>query len=165
MSLYCGYCTQGGQQAMVVPEGSTGCSRCGRTDLLRCLDCNTLVPVGVSSCTRCARTGEGVLVMSRREAALPSLPSLPNLMMVPTVRPVSERYQGGSHGVEAQVTMPARDAAIMNELAALVPVLHVVAGRLTQFTGLTDHTRKLVRDLRTAATDAQEEIELRRGPA
>ena len=53
----------------------------------------------------------------------------------------------------------------MNDLGRLVEVLHAVAGRATQFTGLTDHTRKMIRDMRVLATDVQEEIEMRRGPA
>jgi len=39
-----------------------------------------------------------------------------------------------------------------------------MAGRLNQFAGLTEHTRKLIRDMRVLACDAQEEVEMRRGP-
>jgi hypothetical protein len=93
---------------------------------------------------------------------IPSLPALPVAM--PAMVRVPEQYDAGRYGVSAQVTIPAGDAALMNELGSMVGALHVMASRLNGFTGLTDHTRKLIRDMRLLATDAQEEVELRRGP-
>lgn len=109
----------------------------------------------------------GVLVTTRvtgRVVGGVALPDLPPLSLaVPVVPRVPERYSAGRFGVEAEVTIPQRDVAIMNELGSLVPVLHTMAAHLAQFTGHTEHTRKLIRDLRVLAADAQEEIEMRRG--
>jgi hypothetical protein len=93
---------------------------------------------------------------------LPDLPPLP--VLVPTSPAVVERYQAGRLGVEAEVVIPAGDVDIMNDLLTLVQVLHKVAAKATRFVGHTDHTRKMIRDMRVLATDIQEEVETRRGP-
>ena len=77
---------------------------------------------------------------------------------------VREEYRAGRFGVAAEVRIPAGDVSIMNELGKLVELLHAMAARATQFGIPSDHTRKLVRDMRILATDVQEEIELRLGP-
>jgi hypothetical protein len=63
----------------------------------------------------------------------------------------------------AEVTAPAGDVAALNALGALVPVLHQVAAGLGQMSVHSDHTRKLMRDMRVLAADALEEIEMRLG--
>ena len=91
-----------------------------------------------------------------------SLAAIPKAVSMAPVVP--ELYQAGRHGVKAEVAIPPRDAAIMNELLQLVQLLHGMAARLNQFQGLSEHTRKLIRDIRVLACDAQEEVEMRRGP-
>ena len=173
MSLYCANCNRGRLgQAAPLSQGELCCPRCGRSDYLACDVCGGLLPIGMPSCPRCMEVPpprsemlpEGVL-QPRSEVAvvMPALPVLPAL--VPVVPRVPERYSGGRFGVEAEVTVPAGDAARMNELGQLVSLLHVLASRCAQFGLLTDHTRKLIRDMRILATDAQEEIEIRRGSA
>jgi len=157
VSILCSSC------ARVVPGTST-CPWCG-SSLLFCGDCRHVLTPGSSCCSNCT----SVVVPNTSEPTSLEVPPLPDLpaassLVVPVVPAVVERYSGGRHGVEAEVTIPARDVETMNELAQLVPLLHLVAGHMTNFTGLTDHTRKLVRDMRVLAADAQEEIEMRRGP-
>ena len=77
---------------------------------------------------------------------------------------VPEVYRAGRYGVDAEVNVPPGDAAIMTEMLQLVQLLHAMAARANQFRGANDHTRKVIRDMRTLANDLQEEVELRRGP-
>jgi hypothetical protein len=77
---------------------------------------------------------------------------------------VPEVYRAGRYGVDAEVSVPPGDAAIMTEMLQLVQLLHAMAARANQFRGANDHTRKIIRDMRTLANDLQEEVELRRGP-
>jgi hypothetical protein len=86
------------------------------------------------------------------------------MVVSPRVATVVERYNAGRYGVRAEVRIPAGDVAIMNDLGAMVAVLHTMAARLNGFVGHTEHTRKLIRDMRILATDIQDEIETRRGP-
>jgi hypothetical protein len=164
LSLYCGRCFPSPRHTGGIPAGQAACQRCGSSDYLRCTTCDQLVD-GDVDCPRCAP--ETHLARGREpEVVGLSLPELPGTSLaVPVVRPVVERYDAGRFGIKAEVTIPAGDVNRMNELGQLVSLLHVVAGHLAQFTGLTDHTRKLIRDMRVLATDAQEEIEMRRGPA
>lgn len=167
MSLYCGGCYRSARETGGLAEGDLSCGRCGRSDLLRCTACECPVPIGMPVCTRCA----GSVMVSKQAVASAGLSELPPLSAagllapgIPAVPVVAERYSAGRFGITAEVTIPARDVELMNELGSLVSLLHVLASRLNYFTGHTDHTRKLIRDMRVLATDAQEEIELRRGP-
>lgn len=170
MSLYCANCYRGrlGQAAPLSP-GELCCPRCGRSDYIGCDVCGGLLPIGMPSCPRCVEVPlprSEMLPPPRSEiAVVPSaMPALPDLLsVVPLVPRVPERYSGGRFGVEAEVVVPAGDVERMNELGQLVSLLHVLASRCAQFGLLTDHTRKLIRDMRVLATDAQEEIEMRRG--
>jgi hypothetical protein len=156
VSIFCSSCGR------VVP-GKSSCPSCGTT-LLFCGDCRHYLTPGSSSCSNCM-TAMAPSAPQPTSLEAPPLPDLPaTSLVVPVVPAVVERYSGGRHGVEAEVTIPARDVEVMNELAQLVPLLHLVAGHMTNFTGLTDHTRKLIREMRVLAADAQEEIEMRRGP-
>lgn len=132
---------------------STYCSACG-------------APMGEREprCPTCGQNGASLVARSR-DPGLPVLPTLPLVQVVPVVPVVRARYEGGSHGVRAEVTVPEGDVEIMNQLGSLVSLLHVLAARVAKFGIMTDHTRKLVRDMRILATDAQEEVEMRRGPA
>lgn len=165
--IYCSYCSQASARVVYLQQGETRCSACGRTDLLRCSECNELIMVGLGYCARCSRSEVAVVRGGQSAGAMvPDLPSLEQQSLsVPAVPTVVERYSGGRYGIKADVVVPAGDVALMNELGSLVSVLHLVASRLNHFTILTDHTRKLIRDMRVLATDAQEEIETRRGPA
>jgi hypothetical protein len=141
----------------------SSCQKCGGSNLA-CFDCHREIPAGGSTCTHCSTdlvTVDFETIVSRDPAreALATIPSaIAHASLVPEV------YQGGRHGVEAVVQIPPKDAAIMNELLQLVQLLHGMAGRLNQFAGLSEHTRKLIRDMRGLACDAQEEVEMRRGP-
>ena len=91
--------------------------------------------------------------------AIATIPAAARSSMIP------ETYRAGKFGVEADVRVPAGDVSIMNELGKLVELLHAMAARSNQFGITSEHTRKLIRDMRILATDVQEEIELRRGPS
>jgi RNA polymerase subunit RPABC4/transcription elongation factor Spt4 len=155
--IYCIPCRQ------TLFPGQSSCQHCGGTKLA-CLDCHRDLPAGRSTCPHCSTdlvTVDFDTLVSRDPAheALATIPAaVAHASLVPEV------YQGGRHGVSAEVQIPPRDAAIMNELLQLVQLLHGMAGRLNQFAGLTEHTRKLIRDMRVLACDAQEEVEMRRGP-
>lgn len=152
MSLYCRPCRQ------ELALGSVSCPVCGGQDLA-CMTCHQSVGQGQAICSACSRIGVRRVLPPDVEQAIAEVPDVVlNLPRVPEV------YQAGRHGVRAEVRISPGDAAIMNELLRLVPMLHGMAGRLNQFQGHTDHTRKLIRDMRTLACDVQEEVELRRGP-
>jgi len=160
MALYCPTCV-----AYVSP-GTSECHKCG-TSTLCCSECRTYRPVGSTRCD--CSSGASTLPVStivRAEVvgSMELVPAQAGVGFVPDVVPVPERYDAGRYGIEAVVTIPAVDVAIMNELGKLVQLLHAMATRLNQFTGMTDRTRKLIRDMRVLATDVQEEIESRRGP-
>ncbi len=156
--IYCIPCRQ------TLHLGQSSCSTCGGTRLA-CLLCHADIPAGSSACPRCST--DVVLVsperVAGRNAAREALATIP--AAVAHVARVPEVYQAGRHGVKAEVQIPPIDAAIMNELLQICQLLHGMAGRLNQFQGMTEHTRKLIRDMRILACDAQEEVELRRGPA
>jgi len=162
--IYCYPCSQFGLWHELV-GGS--CPSCASVDGV-CSGCGQLIPKGITECPRCASVGPSAAVVVRETSSrgevvrLPDLPPLP--VLVPTAPPVVERYQAGRLGVEAEVTIPAGDVDIMNDLLTLVGVLHKVAAKATRFVGHTDHTRKMIRDMRVLATDIQEEVETRRGP-
>jgi hypothetical protein len=122
-----------------------------------CGDCRQWLSPGEISCGNCARAE----LVPARPAGAEVLSMVP--LALPVVPPVLERYSAGRFGVDAQVTVPAGDVAALNELAALVTVLHQVASHVGQLRVSSDHTRKLMRDMRVLAADAQEEIEMRRG--
>jgi RNA polymerase subunit RPABC4/transcription elongation factor Spt4 len=149
-TLYCIPCRQ------LIPEGSTMCPLCYGSKLA-CLQCHQTVPDGRAICPGCTISGIAVRPAGVREA-LATIPSA-----VAQVARVPEIYQAGQFGVTAEVIRPARDVAIMNELLQLVQLLHGMAGRLNQFVGMTDHTRALIKAMRTLANEAQEEVELRGG--
>jgi hypothetical protein len=155
--IYCVPCRQ------TLYPGQSSCSKCGGSNLA-CFNCHREIPVGSSTCPHCST--DLVMVdfetIASRDLALDALATIP--AAVAHSSSVPEVYQGGRHGVKAEVQIPPRDAAIMNELLQLVQLLHGMAGRLNQFQGLTEHTRKLIRDMRVLACDAQEEVEMRRGP-
>jgi len=163
-TLYCIPC----RQALI--EGTLACPTCGG-GTLACLVCHAPLVAGDVRCRLCERR-ELVRVAPERvepEDARRSSDAVVALAQIPLavtrVSKIVETYQGGSHGVKAEVKLPARDVEIMNELLQLAQLLHGLAARVNQFTGHTDHTRKLIRDMRSLASDAQEEVELRRGPA
>jgi hypothetical protein len=96
---------------------------------------------------------------------VPDLPPIGGAVVLsPRVERVVGRYEAGRHGVKAEVRIPPGDVAFMNDLGAMVAVLHTMAARLNGFVGHTQHTRELIRSMRVLATDIQEEIETRRGP-
>jgi len=99
---------------------------------------------------------EEVVVDARQ--ALVQVPRHAQAQLVP------EKYTAGKFGVSSEVRLPAGDVSVMNELGKLVELLHAMAARSNQFAITSDHTRKLIRDMRILATDVQEEIELRCGP-
>lgn len=156
MALLCGNCRR------VLPGGVSTCPTCGGQSFY-CGDCRQWLPPGTAACS-CSRA---VLVSScpsgLQERSAPSDHSLA-ISVTPVAPVVLERRSAGRFGVEAEVTVPAGDVAILNELGALVAVLHQVAGRLGQLSVGSDHTRKLMRDMRVLAADAIEEIEMRQGP-
>jgi len=162
--IYCWPCAQ----FNVMHELVDGfCQRCCSTTDGVCGKCGQLVSRGAAGCPRCASEEAAVSAVVVRTSPtgvvrLPDLPPLP--VLVPAAPVVVERYQAGKLGVEAEVTIPAGDVDIMNDLLALVQVLHRVAAKATRFVGHTDHTRKMIRDMRVLATDIQEEVETRRGP-
>jgi hypothetical protein len=149
-NLYCISCR------VTLTPGQVVCSQCGGVDLA-CVQCHQR-PAGFSICPVC-----DVAVAGSRQSdvqiALSEIPAAVGL-----ASRVSETYQAGRFGVCATVSIPPRDAAIMNELLQLAQLLHGMAGRLNQFQGMTDHTRQVIRDMRTLANLAQEEVEMRRGP-
>ena len=152
MALLCASCSR------VLPGGESACPSCGGVQIY-CGDCRQWLSPGEASCANCSRAE---LVPVRPVGGdVSSLPMVP--VALPVVPPVVERYSAGRFGVDAQVTMPAGDVAALNELAALVTVLHQVASHVGQLRIPSDHTRKLMRDMRVLAADAQEEIEMRRG--
>jgi RNA polymerase subunit RPABC4/transcription elongation factor Spt4 len=163
VSLYCPNCR------VLVPEGSSSCRRCFPQDLA-CTQCNRMLPEGSTRCPACS----AAVVPSRPEpvstvtatsidpSVLRALAEIPHA--VSHMPAVPEVYQAGRHGVKAEVTIPAGDAQIMNELLQFVQILHGMAGRVNQFRGHTDQTRAIIKGMRTLATDIQEEIERRRGP-
>lgn len=168
MSLYCVPCRQ------ELVEGATSCHLCGG-GVLACMGCHDLVLVGATGCSRCGSFSD----QKSRKIARVAAPSVPvdfsddvaqALAEIPVpvrglgTAVVPASYEAGRYGVKAEVKIPERDAEIMTELIRLVPLLHGMAARLNQFQGHTDHTRKLIRDMRQLACDAQEEVELRRGP-
>lgn len=155
MSLYCVPCSQHAGQLQLVPAGQSNCGRCGGYSLA-CVTCRRAVAPGACACT----CGERALA-STRELRPPPLPSLSTVL--PVVNVIPEVYGGGGHGVEAEVFLPPGDAAILNELLAMVGMLHAVASRITQLAGMSDHTRQVVRDMRNLATLCQEELEMRAG--
>ena len=154
---------------VVVPDELQACEKCGN-DRLACHTCHEIIPAGTVVCPRCftpppipppkAPPAELVLPEppSRAEQAIAAIPAGVRAQLVP------EQYRGGKYGVEADVRIPAGDVAIMNELGKLAELLHAMASRANQFVGQTEHTRKVIRNMRLLATDLQEEIELRRGP-
>jgi len=130
------------------------CPRCGSQNLY-CTTCGSVQPQGASDCESCRSKSVAVLPPGGRLAASPAL----------AVPRVSEVYAAGRYGVTATVTMPAGDVEILNELATLAELLSVMATKAgSGFRGYTEHTRKMVRDMRILAADIQEEIEQRRGP-
>jgi hypothetical protein len=84
--------------------------------------------------------------------------------MWPVSKAVPEVYRGGKFGVEAVVTMAGVDAAVLTELLQFAAMLHAMASRTGQLAGHSDHTRKIIREMRNLATEIQEEVETRRGP-
>lgn len=168
MSLYCVPCRQ------ELVGGSAACHRCGGS-VLACTQCHDSVLVGASDCSRCGSSNDrpGRAISSRASPAVPvdfsddvaqALAQIPAPVRSLGRAVVPTSYEAGRYGVKAEVKIPERDAEIMTELIRLVPLLHGMAGRLNQFQGHTEHTRKLIRDMRQLACDAQEEVELRRGP-
>lgn len=165
--VYCVPCRQ------TLYPGRSSCDKCGGSNLA-CLDCHGEIPRGGSSCPQCSKDFvaadfEALVPAVRIEGATGTMdPAYQALATIPSAvahaPAVPEVYQGGRHGVKAEVQIPPRDVAIMNELLQLCQLLHGMAGRLNQFAGLTEHTRKLIRDMRVLACDAQEEVEMRRGP-
>ena len=163
MSLYCPQCVA------YVPTGASECPKCGIM-VLCCSECRNYTSPGVTSypdCSKPVALKVEVVKSSPGTGAVPAELVVARPVVggfVPAVALVPERYDAGRYGIEATVTIPAVDVAIMNELGQLVQLLHGMASRLNQFTGMTERTRKLIRDMRVLATDVQEEIESRRGP-
>jgi hypothetical protein len=136
-----------------MPDDGGCCPRCGGTRVY-CTMCASVQDTGATQCERCRR---------QLVAVVPREVAVPRTAPVPVVREV---YAAGRYGVSAVVTMPAGDVEILNELGRLAELLGAMATKTgTGLRGYTDHTRKVVRDMRALAADIQEEIELRRGPA
>jgi hypothetical protein len=150
-TIYCIPCR------VLVLEGDNRCPRC-RDWKLACLSCHQPIERDRTFCARCATAI--VVQPDDVRSAIATIPAA-----VAQVARVPEIYQAGQFGVTAEVIRPARDVAIMNELLQLVQLLHGMAGRLNQFVGMTDHTRALIKAMRTLANEAQEEVELRGGVA
>ena len=162
MSLYCPNCR------IMAPEGNSSCNRCFRTDLA-CAQCNRMLSEGSKRCPACwaamvpqPEPASPVMARPIDPSAIQALAGIP--LAVSHMPAVPEVYQAGRHGVKAEVTIPAGDAQIMNELLQFVQMLHAMAGRVNQFRGHTDLTRAIIKGMRSLATDIQEEIERRRGP-
>jgi hypothetical protein len=159
MSLYCPGCR------IVASTDSNICAQCG-AQFLCCSQCGANAPKGAFDCPTCtSKELSRSNVASIPAELVPDLPPIGGHMVVsPRVATVVERYDAGRHGVNAEVRIPAGDVAIMNDLGAMVAVLHTMAARLNGFVGHTEHTRQLIRSMRILATDIQDEIETRRGP-
>jgi len=130
---------------------------------LACSQCGVTTSPGSFGCSACQQA------IARSNTAqvglVPDLPVIGGAVVVsPRVPTVVERYEAGKYGVKAEVSVPAGDVVILNDLGALVAVLHTMAARLNGFVGHTEHTRQLIRGMRILATDIQDEIETRRGP-
>ena len=151
MSRYCSTCRK------IVADGNQSCGSCGNIRLI-CTVCKSQVDPRSTLCLVCAQSA---LVQFEQNAAQRAVVAVP---FAARAGVVMERYQAGRLGVDAEVQIPPGDVAIMNELGKLVELLHAMAARVNQFVGMTDHTRKIARDMRHLATDVQEEVELRRGP-
>jgi len=167
MSLYCPTCR------VFVKQGESNCPKCFRSSGLACVECNHYVEDGASRCSRdhevqalvpttVESVVEGEVVLSLQSPAVSAALSVP--AAVASARPVPSVYEAGRHGVKAEVRVPEGDVTIMNELLSLVQLLHAMAARANQFRGHTEHTRKMIRDMRVLATDVQDEVEMRRGP-
>lgn len=155
--VYCTNCQAGQGAAALLPEGTRACPVCGMGEFLCCATCNQLIDMGTGRCISCAQTS--MVAAPRARAARPAA-----LTVMPVAPRVVEQYSAGRYGVEATVTMPAIDVEILNELGGLVALLHQMASKCNQFTGLSEHTRSVIRSMRILATDVQEEIENRLGP-
>ncbi len=83
---------------------------------------------------------------------------------MPIPAPVAAVRQAGGHGAKAEVTMAGRDADILTKMGSLVLLLHAMAREMNEFAGLSDDTRKCIRECRNLATLLQEEYETRLGP-
>ena len=171
MSVYCLPCLT------ILPEEMSACPKCGGMSF-SCLGCHAPLRVGKKSCEQCGRTEimrpdpvdhlqygirpDGISQDDQRSSgarvALATVPTAARATLVPEV------YQAGKFGVSAEARMVPGDVVVLNELGKLVELLHAMASRTTHFAGLTEHTRKMIRDMRILATDIQEEIEMRRGP-
>lgn len=150
MSLCCTNCRS--------PTTDGYCARCGCTTLY-CGACRTVQVNGSTSCSTCSSVAVAV-----RPPGEPSAVAVvvPRPLQVPAV---SEVYSDGRFGVTATVTMPSGDVEILNELARLAELLSAMATKTgSGLRGYTEHTRKIVRDMRVLAAEIQEEIEQRRGP-
>jgi hypothetical protein len=175
LSLYCIPCSTSQGRLSLLPSGQSYCGRCG-SYVLACSTCRRSVAAGSSTCSHCSE----VALVATRDLRPPPLPNLPACLPVvsveirgggsrgimpslPAVNVIPDVYGGGSHGVEAEIFLPPGDAAILNELLAMVGMLHATASRLTQLAGMSDHTRQVVRDMRSLANLAQEELEMRAG--
>lgn len=156
MSLYCVPCSASLGRLSLIPSGQYHCGRCGGYSLA-CSNCRRSTASGSSTCSYCDEKA----LATTRNLRPPSLPNLPAVL--PVVSVIPDVYGGGSHGVEAEIFLPPGDAAILNELLAMVGMLHATASRLTQLAGMSDHTRQVVRDMRGLANLAQEELEMRAG--
>jgi len=139
----------------VSPTSCDGCCPRCRSRSLYCTTCGSVQPQGSVDCAACRSRDVTVLPPGGRLAASPAL----------AVPRVSEVYAAGRYGVTATVMMPAGDVEILNELATLAELLSAMATKAgSGLRGYTEHTRKMVRDMRILAADIQEEIEQRRGP-
>jgi hypothetical protein len=140
-NAYCSRCSTGGCLAQV-PQGASFCPVCGGSEFL------WLDPPG----THPPHPGKVEIMLSPKASFL-ELSSRDAVI----VRDV------GRFGADSTVMVPAGDVVIMRELSAFAGACYTMAARLTQLTCLSDGTRKLIKALRSAAIDAQEEIETRRG--
>jgi hypothetical protein len=173
MGLYCTTCCN------VVPNGFGQCLACkaGHVPQLACATCRRTVQRGATTCPYCddrSALARQPVDLPRFEetsavvgfvAPLAAPPALPGLPPHVSSLAIPESYSAGKFGVTATVRIPPQDVEIMNQLGQLVVLLHTMAQRMNSFQGHSEHTRTLIRAMRVLATDVQDEIETRTGPA
>ena len=179
MALYCTTCRT------MAENGSALCRNCGNgfTSRLACAQCNKVVPSGQAFCANCARGGQdsfqrestrehfpgvGVMVPAPRHEHEPSvgltLPRLPPGISLDRVH-VPETRTAGRLGAIADVQMSGRDAEILTKMNQIVVLLHALAAEMNDFIALSLETRRVIKGCRNLASDLQEEVETRVGPA
>jgi|WetSurMetagenome_2_1015567.scaffolds.fasta_scaffold02470_12 hypothetical protein len=143
---------------------SSGCPKCGcQLCYYVCEGCRRSSYAPECSTPGCSGSAL-VMVLPDPEplSKPPGIVVVPSALRSPLV--VRESYSAGEFGVSAEVRMVPGDVEVLNDLAKLESLLQTMAVRTNQLVGHTEHTRKIVKEMRTLAVEVREEIELRCGP-